>query len=843
MFSRLSALLQQAVETREPNIDLLEAFTEHWKGITSYYIETTDENRPAQKTDIPWRLKQMLDILVYEEKQPQLDGEAGPCMEYLLQHKILETLGTLGKAEYPPGMKQQVLLFFSRVLEQVQRPLLHYINVHRPVQKLIRLDGDSLGPSAEKEESQFLSAVCTKIKHDPSLLTHILEGTKLLTSNKNARQARHNSLEETQKEDLHSSYASGFVSAGDSAPCTELPDSDCSGSSTRTEKNLISALLRLCFSKKIRLALKARENLLLLVIVAQQREAIQLVEASRLSHSVTEKLCELYSAVPDSAHPTDISTVERVGWRSPPPPDDEEVFPGKEALDTFMLWVDFCDHLVKEAHPLLASVLSKSISDRLFYGLLQPQLLQMSEYGILTSTAVITAVVRQITAPALLEEVVFFLLGSERRREAHTDSHHRHPLRGQLIEHCNHLSDEISIATLRLFEVLLRKPHEQIVYNLVLRNLEGRTYMARGIHGPEERSPVDCDQFESTEEFEEDPYFIDGFPELRFAVPKMSPQLPAQAKSSGKVEANQIVNSFLCLVPDEAKTSQHLPEAGYDTYVHDALELFQECCSNVGSWGWPQTPQPLDTCIPEAEFYEGHFLNVLFDRMAGILDQPYELNLQVTSVLSKLALFPHPHMHEYLLDPYTNLAPGCRSLFSVLVRVIADLMQRIQRVSQFPAKLLLVRRQLMGSSSEEQTDHMILLKGVVVLEEFCKELAAVAFVKFPPEEMGYPEACNAEAREDQSSVADGDTTQMGVRKGMLHAEARDGTTCKGRREDAHCEGGRDDKSLTGPKKGSPRTRAKESESSRARKDTKKTTDNPNAQARTDTPDTEHRENT
>lgn len=49
--------------------------------------------------------------------------------------------------------------------------------------------------------------------------------------------------------------------------------------------------------------------------------------------------------------------------------------------------------------------------------------------------------------------------------------------------------------------------------------------------------------------------------------------------------------------------------------------------------------------------------------------QPYDVNLQVTSVLSKLALLPHPHLHEYLLDPYINLAPGCRSLFAVIVRV------------------------------------------------------------------------------------------------------------------------------------------------------------------------------
>uniref|UniRef100_A0A8C8AD42 Protein FAM160B2 n=1 Tax=Otus sunia TaxID=257818 RepID=A0A8C8AD42_9STRI len=65
---------------------------------TSPVPVSADESIPARQTDIPWRLKQMLDILVYEEKQRPA-GETGPCLEYLLQHKVLETLGTLGKAE------------------------------------------------------------------------------------------------------------------------------------------------------------------------------------------------------------------------------------------------------------------------------------------------------------------------------------------------------------------------------------------------------------------------------------------------------------------------------------------------------------------------------------------------------------------------------------------------------------------------------------------------------------------------------------------------------------------------------------------------------------------------
>lgn len=66
--------------------------------LTLFPDPRVDESTPAKKTDIPWRLKQMLDILVHEERQ-QAAGEAGPCLEYLLQHKILETLCTLGKAE------------------------------------------------------------------------------------------------------------------------------------------------------------------------------------------------------------------------------------------------------------------------------------------------------------------------------------------------------------------------------------------------------------------------------------------------------------------------------------------------------------------------------------------------------------------------------------------------------------------------------------------------------------------------------------------------------------------------------------------------------------------------
>ncbi|XP_040827210.1 protein FAM160B2 isoform X2 [Ochotona curzoniae] len=733
MLSRLGALLQEAVGAREPGIDLLQAFVDHWKGITHYYLESTDENTPAKKTDIPWRLKQMLDILVYEEGQQTAAAEAGPCLEYLLQHKILETLCTLGKAEYPPGMRQQVLQFFSKVLAQVRHPLLHYLSVHRPVQKLLRLGGPAPGSLTEKEEVQFTTVLCSKIQQDPDLLAYLLEGKKMIGRKKSSRETiapPRDTASLGYKDPAHGSAPAGGpqrpgeprgAQAWSSPPSAEAEETD-GGSG---ESSLITALLGLCRSKS-RVALKAQENLLLLVSVASPAAATYLAHSSPCCLAIAEHLCRLYHAMPAFLDPADIAAAEGISWRLPSAPSDEASFPGKEALAAFLGWFDYCDHLIMEAQAVVAEALARAVAQKLFVETLQPQLLHVSEQSILTSTALLTAMLRQLRSPALLQEAVAFLLGTERQPDTPEDD--PCTLCAHLIGHCDHLSDEISIATLRLFEELLQQPHQQVLHSLVLRHLEGRLYVARGSPEPE--------NYEDTLDLEEDPYFPDSFPDSSFRPStKVRPPAPTTRPGSeqeGQTAVTEIVNSFLCLVPEEAKTSAFLEETGYDTYVHDAYGLFQECSSRVAPWGWPPTPAPLDVQEPDRPFFEGRFLRVLFDRMARILDQPYSLNLQVTSLLSRLALFPHPHVHEYLLDPYVNLAPGCRSLFSVLVRVIGDLMQRIQRVPQFPGKLLLVRKQLTGQGPGEQLDHQTLLQGVVVLEEFCKELAAIAFVKFPP---------------------------------------------------------------------------------------------------------------
>ncbi|XP_034296100.1 FHF complex subunit HOOK interacting protein 2A isoform X2 [Pantherophis guttatus] len=756
MFSKFTSILQHAVEALAPSLPLQEDFVYHWKAITHYYIETSDDKAPVTDTNIPSHLEQMLDILVQEENERE-SGETGPCMEYLLHHKILETLYTLGKADCPPGMKQQVLSFYTKLLGRIRQPLLPHINVHRPVQKLIRLCGEVLATPTENEEIQFLCTVCSKLKQDPYLVNFFLENKQKGLASKDVA----NSV----TEDLVKGQDSGVTDTGQSIQSEET--------SNRTEQaerekdlqeadnlsanqielniplspealavrphgdyNLVNSLLNLTKSPDGRIAVKACEGLMLLVSSPEPAAAKCLTQSTCLCELLTDRLASLYKALPQSMDPLDIETVEGINWGldSYNYKEDASAFPGKRALISFLSWFDYCDQLIKEAHKTTAVAMAISVRERFFIGVMEPQLMQTSEIGILTSTALLHRIVRQVSSDALVHEMVYFILGEQREPEKLMDVN-RHPLRHRLIEHCDHISDEISIMTLRMFEHLLQKPDEHILYNLVLRNLEERNYTEYKPPCQEDKDVVENGQIPGAVDLEEDPLFTDLSPDTILSnqewLTASPPTTPDHPKTDGKTEVHKIVNSFLCLVPDEAKSSYHVEGTGYDTYLRDAHRQFRDYCSICLRWEWPGSPKSLEKCNLEAAFFEGHFLKVLFDRMGKILDQPYDVNLQVTSVLSKLSLFPHPHIHEYLLDPYVNLAYGCRSLFSVIVRVVGDLMVRIQRIPDFTPKLLLVRKRLLGLEPEGPiVDHMTLLEGVIVLEEFCKELAAIAFVKY-----------------------------------------------------------------------------------------------------------------
>ncbi|NWX24701.1 F16B2 protein, partial [Aegotheles bennettii] len=205
----------------------------------------------------------------------------------------------------------------------------------------------------------------------------------------------------------------------------------------------------------------------------------------------------------------------------------------------FFSWLDYLDEVVMGAQPLVAEAVTAAVEDRFYRGILEPQLLQMSELTLLSTTAMLTGTVRQIRSPPLLHRLVLFLLGPDQHPETPGDNP-QHPLRSHLIDRCNHLSDEISLASLRLFEELLRKPHQHVAQSLVLRNLEARGYLQHSPPAPDERGPPETDPDEEGLDLEEeDPYFTDGFPDATFGMAKKP--LPGSAPS-GRGQVGEVVS-------------------------------------------------------------------------------------------------------------------------------------------------------------------------------------------------------------------------------------------------------------------------------------------------------------
>lgn len=707
-FSKLSSMLLHALETREPTVDLLDSFVDHWKSITNYYIETTDDSRPVKQTEIPWRLRQMLDILVYEEKQQEAVEETGPCMEYLLQHKLLETLCTLGKAQYPPGMVQQVFLFFSKLLSQIQKPLLQLVNIYRPVQKLIRLCALP-GSNTEKEEAQFLLVVCSRVKQDPHTLRSVLE----ILDQPPAR----------------------TPASDQSQPCTpssnhraEPPASSQSHSSAcspvQSESGLLSALLQLTKSERGSVALKAHQSLLLLSALQSGSSGDILSHHTQLGELLAGRLQQLYSLLPlESLDPGEVQSWSHTPWSSQfchNSSDPRSESPASDHMTRFFTWWDFLDHLMREAPQVLAVKLAQCVHHFWLVDVLQPQLLHTCEQVVLVSTSVLCAAVKLVQSSSLLDQLVHFLLRTP-------------TLTHLLLQHCDHISDQISLASLSLMEELLQKPHRDILDVLVLDFLQSRSYLSPAAAGQDDRH---AESYEDSDDLEEDPFFSDSW--VSSDTPPPPPPLSSPAPPSGLGSAADVVNSFLCLVPVQVRSAHLLMEGGYESYIHDSHRLVTQCQALSLSWDWPLSLPP-PSSGEGGQFSEGHLLKVLFDRLGRVLEQPYELNLQLTAVLSRLSSFNHPLLHEYLLNPYIHLSHCSRSLFSVLIRLMGELMQRIQQVSNLTDRLLNTRRHLLGLDHNTGLEHLTLLRGVIVLEEFCKELAAIVFVKQPLDQHLPPE--------------------------------------------------------------------------------------------------------
>ena len=412
------------------------------------------------RTNIPAHLEQMLEILIAEELElieefGSAENQTGPCLEHLLHQNILETLTTFGRGDTPPGMKQQVLHFATTLLGKIKQPLLPHVNVHKPVIKLVAICGEVMAAPTEKEEVHFLCVVCSKIKLDPYQVNFFVQAPTM----PNIKRKSPNPIEQIAEElDDISVKESELVEVD--VKSLEIDTEAGTGlkyyHQKRDEFLLAEGLLNLTKSPDQKIAVKACEGLMLLVGLPEAKASKTLVECTQLANFICCKLSKLIAELPLTLDPADVESTEaKWGLDSYSAKEDKQAFTGKRQLRSFLSFLDFIDTLIEESHRVIGSTLAEAIKIHVFDKVLKDLLLATNENTALSITAVLTKIIQDCKSQYIIQQLTQFMLGDEAKKpeEKQEDNLASQNVRQTLIARCDHISDELAITTLRLFEV------------------------------------------------------------------------------------------------------------------------------------------------------------------------------------------------------------------------------------------------------------------------------------------------------------------------------------------------------------------------------------------------------
>ena len=301
-------------------------------------------------------------------------------------------------------------------------------------------------------------------------------------------------------------------------------------------------------------------------------------------------------------------------------------------LSVFLDHVAFVNDVCRTADDAVAAAVAHEVRVRFCADVVRPHLCDPAEQVMHAATVYVTAVLERMDAPPLVDAVVAFLLGDnmepETRGGAVTSGSGEGDLRTTLIRRMDSISEEVAVATTKLFEALLGLYSAPALYNLVLRNL----------------------------------------------VPVGTRLAEAAAGAGGDgatPRVNSAVEDFLTLTINPGGDGAAQVRSGYETYLHDAHDRTSACSRACESWP-ALVPTASDgdgagTDATEHEFYEGLFLEVVFNKLERFLEHGLNANLVLTGVVSRLLDFPHPLLSLYLLSADDRL--GARTLYRILREV------------------------------------------------------------------------------------------------------------------------------------------------------------------------------
>lgn len=414
MFSKLTAFLQQAAEITSqivlgPGISRTDEFEQHWKSITDTIM--SNQKEPGYRVEDS--LKRMLELLKAEE-QEKGDG-MGPCLEFVLQHKLLDTLQTVGQNNYPEGMRLHVVTFFTHLLEGMEQSLLPHISIHQAMQKEVLSCGLNPSSPISAAEMVFLRVLCLKMLNNACL-------------------------------------ADFFIVEKNSVKHFLVADT----------------LLRIVVSQDNAVSEKAYECLL--SCASLQHNEVARTMASQFPLLVASKLQYHAQLIPTSCPPSVVFTCQ-AGWGAERLRGDIHTSDscGLGHVGAFFSWLDYCERVVSSGLTVLAVAVCSSVLEQVLVSVLRTKLFKPHEEDIILATAVLIRCIQSIKSELLLKVFVTFVLCEAGPPLPPTT----HTVLTKLVSLCDHPNDEVCLVTLQLFDVLTTLPQPEVMQTLVLQYWRG----------------------------------------------------------------------------------------------------------------------------------------------------------------------------------------------------------------------------------------------------------------------------------------------------------------------------------------------------------------------------------
>lgn len=661
--SRTPILRNVAPET------VFEAFRMHWLR-TQHIMEKTSlsGSRPTADdiTGVLNHLDQMVNFLVEEAtasrntttpdegpngpstdqgSEGQVPSELGPIVDYLLAEGVLDRLfqWSLQTGEFLPNLRLEQLRIYEVLVSHSQHELLLQHGFLRPLLHLLRSCGESGSPvEVEKRLVVLLNTLCVSLSQHPHLLQLFF-----------------------------------------------------TTSSHQPARFLIFSLLIPFVHREGGIGQQARDALLLCMALSRKNEGVGLyiAEHSNFCPVLATGLSGLYSVLPRKL------PVVAEDWHRFTPEDIQEI----PELAMFLNSLEFCNAVIQVSHPTVQEQLLEYIYQGFLVPVLGPALHQNTLEEIVTATAYLELFLRTVTEPQLLMVLLRFVL---------TERYDGHLVLETLVNRLGSHS-RLCLVTMALFRTLLEFNCEDVMLELVFKYLIPCSHVMVS-----QRSRVRDVDFYSTaaEKFlslipaschgqvaDEGPVLAN----LRNIREGLSEER-AGRNGSFRAKRRSISTTFGSLETAESLHAtqngtqrsawQYFEDTGYHLYLSDARRGVRAARLACTAWSLPYdgssdsssvAPERTEVCDEGSvsagdsgifvtkegvkggfETFGspdiGPFLGLLLTRLEMMPQNDVYTNLQLTALVSRLALYPQPLLRSFLLSHSLVFQPSIRSLFQVL---------------------------------------------------------------------------------------------------------------------------------------------------------------------------------